>query len=93
MIVVTGETLLGHRVRDVKGQYFGAVVRSRGARLHVERLAGFATRPKGSVRPERAQSRRRPATLNVRFLDCLTGRPMAELGRRRRSDRTVNRHI
>jgi hypothetical protein len=39
MIVVTGETLPGRRVRDFRGQYFGALVRSCGARLHVERLA------------------------------------------------------
>jgi uncharacterized protein YbjQ (UPF0145 family) len=32
MIVVTTENLPGHRVRDVKGQCFGVVVRSRGAR-------------------------------------------------------------
>jgi uncharacterized protein YbjQ (UPF0145 family) len=49
MIVVTGETLPGHRVRDVKGRFFCVVVRSRGARLHVERLTRFETRPKGSV--------------------------------------------
>ena len=30
MIVVTTENLAGHRVRDVKGQVFGVVVRSRG---------------------------------------------------------------
>jgi len=30
MIVVTTENLAGHRVREVKGQYFGVVVRSRG---------------------------------------------------------------
>jgi uncharacterized protein YbjQ (UPF0145 family) len=30
MIVVTTENLPGHRVRDVKGQCFGVVVRSRG---------------------------------------------------------------
>ncbi len=58
MIVVSGETLPGHRVRDVKGQYFGAVLRSRGAQLHVERLAGFETRPKGSVWPVWAQTGR-----------------------------------
>jgi uncharacterized protein YbjQ (UPF0145 family) len=56
MIVVTGETLPGHRVHDVEGQYFGVVVRSRGARLQVERLAGLQTRPKGSVWPAWARS-------------------------------------
>jgi uncharacterized protein YbjQ (UPF0145 family) len=30
MIVVTTENLTGHRVREVKGQVFGVVVRSRG---------------------------------------------------------------
>ena len=30
MIVVTTENLVGHRVREVKGQCFGVVVRSRG---------------------------------------------------------------
>ena len=50
-IHTTGEALPGHRVHDVKGQYFCAVVRSRGARLRVERLAGLETRPKGSVWP------------------------------------------
>jgi uncharacterized protein YbjQ (UPF0145 family) len=30
MIVVTTENLAGHRVREVKGQVFGVVVRSRG---------------------------------------------------------------
>jgi hypothetical protein len=31
MIVVTGETLPGRRVRDFRGQYFSAVVLSRGS--------------------------------------------------------------
>ena len=30
MIVVTTENLVGHRIREVKGQVFGVVVRSRG---------------------------------------------------------------
>jgi len=30
MIVVTTENVVGHRVREVKGQCFGVVVRSRG---------------------------------------------------------------
>jgi uncharacterized protein YbjQ (UPF0145 family) len=30
MIVVTTENIVGHRVREVKGQCFGVVVRSRG---------------------------------------------------------------
>jgi uncharacterized protein YbjQ (UPF0145 family) len=30
MLVVTTENVAGHRVTDVKGQYFGVVVRSRG---------------------------------------------------------------
>jgi uncharacterized protein YbjQ (UPF0145 family) len=30
MLVVTTENVAGHRIKDVKGQVFGVVVRSRG---------------------------------------------------------------
>ena len=30
MLIVTSETIAGHRVRETKGQCFGVVVRSRG---------------------------------------------------------------
>jgi hypothetical protein len=53
----------------------------RGDTAQDERTAVFRQRLKARERPIWPQSRRHPATLNVRFLDCLTGRPMADLGR------------
>ena len=49
----------------------------------VEILLMRSPRPRGGASPGapmRAQSRRRPATLNVRFLDRLIGHPVADSG-------------
>jgi hypothetical protein len=47
-------------------------------------LSAFGNSPGGPGRPRWAQSRRRPAMRNVRFLDRLAGRLMTNLGRLRR---------
>jgi hypothetical protein len=68
-------------MNDVKGQHFRAVVRSRGARLRVERLAGFETRPKGSVWPVWAQSclRMRDLPTSATY-QCISFRMRLETG-------------
>jgi len=48
MIVVTTENLPGHRVRDVKGQCFGVVVRSRGLAGNI--IAGLRTIVGGEIK-------------------------------------------
>ena len=52
MIVVTTENLAGHRVREVKGQVFGVVVRSRGLAGNI--MAGLRSLVGGEI-PEYTQ--------------------------------------
>src|SRR3569833_2499655 len=47
MLVVTTENVAGHRVKDVKGQVFGVVVRSRGLGGHI--MAGLRTIVGGEI--------------------------------------------
>lgn len=48
MIVVTTENLAGHRVREVKGQVYGVVVRSRGLAGNI--MAGLRSLVGGEIR-------------------------------------------
>lgn len=47
MIVVTSESVAGHRVREVKGQVFGVVVRSRGLGGNI--MAGLRSLAGGEI--------------------------------------------
>jgi uncharacterized protein YbjQ (UPF0145 family) len=47
MLVVTTENVPGHRVRDVKGQVFGVVVRSRGLGGNI--MAGLRSLAGGEI--------------------------------------------
>jgi uncharacterized protein YbjQ (UPF0145 family) len=48
MLIVTTENVAGHRVREVKGQVFGVVVRSRGLAGNV--MAGLRSLVGGEIR-------------------------------------------
>jgi len=48
VIVVTTENLTGHRIREVKGQVFGVVVRSRGLAGNI--MAGLRSIVGGEIR-------------------------------------------
>ncbi|HEY1259502.1 MAG TPA: heavy metal-binding domain-containing protein [Stellaceae bacterium] len=60
MLVVTTETVAGHRVSEIKGQCFGVVVRSRGLGGNI--MAGLRSIVGGEIHEYTMRSKRRGAT-------------------------------
>src|SRR5262249_4268994 len=61
MLVVTTENVPGHRVREVKGQVFGVVVRSRGLAGNVMAGTGAVGRREDARAPRHLPEARRHA--------------------------------